>query len=189
MVSRVPPSPAVAALRATLSPAAEHDDFWGLERDLPVTVCAYVGPIDIPDDEVTSVRCLVRVDDRIVVCTNANGRRHPWPGGRLEPGEGIVEAACREVEEETGWLLDAPSLRAIGWLHVQPGISDHPWERNEIVMVVWTGNATDRVGGRDNDWTDTEGFELSSALLTLDDAITVVAPDDPTAIPFLRLLA
>lgn len=161
---------------------------WGVDKSLPITITAYVGPLDIPDDEVTSVRCLVRVDDRVVVCTNVNGNRHPWPGGRLDLGERIVDAACREVAEETGWLLDPSSLRPLGWLHVQPHIAEHPWPRSEIAMVVWTGDATDRVGGRDNEWTDTEGFEVSSVLMTLDDAITAVAPDHPTAVPFLRLL-
>jgi 8-oxo-dGTP diphosphatase len=35
-------------------------------------------------------------------------------GGKLEPGEGGAEAACREVQEETGVLVEPGQLRAAG---------------------------------------------------------------------------
>jgi len=38
-----------------------------------------------------------------------------FPGGRLDPGEGPVEAALREAEEEIG--LDSALVTPVGWIH------------------------------------------------------------------------
>ena len=35
------------------------------------------------------------------------------PGGRVEPGEDVVQAVIREVDEETGCTVDAPQLLGI----------------------------------------------------------------------------
>lgn len=188
-----PPSSVIAALlEAAGAPTASVDAQWGVDGALPLRINAHVGPVEIGEEHVTSVRCLVRVDGHVVVCSNVLGKRHPWPGGRLEPGERFAEAACREVREETGWLLDPESLRPMGWLHLDKQLTerppDHPFPYRDFVMVVWSGVASDREGGRDNEWTDTEGFELSSELMTIDDAIAAVEDDDPTSVPFLRLL-
>ncbi|MGB3329669.1 MAG: NUDIX hydrolase [Thermomicrobiales bacterium] len=37
----------------------------------------------------------------LLIHENYGRRRYGFPGGRVEPGEGIVEAAIREVREET----------------------------------------------------------------------------------------
>lgn len=47
------------------------------------------------------------------------GERHPWPGGRREPGESYVDAAVREVHEGTGWVVEPASARYVGWLHLE----------------------------------------------------------------------
>lgn len=188
-----PPQPAVTALLgAAGTPAASVDARWGVDGELPLRINAHVGPIEISEEHVSSIRCLVEVDGRVVVCSNVHGKRHPWPGGRLEPGERFVEAACREVHEETGWLLDPQSLHPLGWLHIDKQLDerpvDHPFPQKDFVMVVWSGRASERDGGRDSEWTDTEGYELSSELMTVADAIVAVEDDDPTSVPFLRLL-
>lgn len=64
-------------------------------------------------------------------------RRHPGqfalPGGRLEPGEGVVEAALRETHEEVGIALGADRVL---------GLLDDYETRSGFVMtpvVVWGG--------------------------------------------------
>jgi 8-oxo-dGTP pyrophosphatase MutT (NUDIX family) len=192
-VQWAPQVPELAALVERHTPVATGRQVWGEHRDIPVKLQSYLGAVDVAESLVTSVRCLVVVDDRVVVCTNVTGARHPWPGGRLEPGETFVQTACREVREETGWQLEPETLRPLGWLHIEKQLDerppDHAFPQKDFMMVVWTGRASEREGGRDNAWTDTEGFELSSELLTIGDAIRAVEPHDPTAVPFLRLLA
>ena len=65
-------------------------------------------------------------------------RNHPgqwaFPGGRVEPGESIVEAALREMHEEVG--LDLPAAAVLGCL-------DDFVTRSGFVMtpvVVWAGS-------------------------------------------------
>jgi len=130
-----------------------------------------------PDDLTLSVRCMVRVGDEIVVCTTIDGSSHPWPGGRREAGESYAETARREVHEETGWLIDTDSMRHVGWLHfehvgpmTQP---EFPWP--DFFQIVFVASAFERDG--DGDWTDTQGYEASSCLMSFDDAYAVFESD------------
>lgn len=175
--------PRLLALLERCSPACEPVEArWAR----PLVLTSYVGVEDVPEDLVTSIRVLVRVGERVVVCTNVDGSSHPWPGGRREPGESFVETACREVHEETGWLLDQASLETIGWLHVHNvGEPLPPYPHPDVVQLVMTGRATARAA---DEWTDTEGFEISSRLAPLDEAIHLTAAADPLAVPFLELL-
>jgi ADP-ribose pyrophosphatase YjhB (NUDIX family) len=180
--------PDVAALLAGTTPAITADVRW-LQGTLPLRVSAYPEVADLPGDMVTSVRCIVIVGDRIVVCDNADGC-HPWPGGRREMGETYVETACREVHEETGWRLEPHSLELLGWLHLENltvQAPDHPFPHPDFLQVVYVGHANRRDGTQGGDWTDTEGWEVSSTLATLDDAIARM-DSEPVAVPFLELL-
>jgi hypothetical protein len=90
------------------------------------------------------------------------------------------------VHEETGWFLEPSSLELLGWLHVH-NLGDElpPYPHPDVVHLVYTGRAEHRAA---DDWTDTEGQEISSRLLSLDEALTVTAPDDPLSVPFVELL-
>jgi len=146
----------------------------------PINVEAHLGVVDLPDELVLSVRCIVFVGDEIVVCTNRHGS-HPWPGGRREPGETFEQTACREVREETGWILDPASLRQLGWLrleHQSPAPDDHPFPHPDFFQVVFTGRATHRDDAQGGSWTDTEGYEESSRLVSPDDPELVFERDD-----------
>ena len=86
--------------------------------------------------------------------------------------------------------VDPRSLRRLGWLHFehlreQP--VDHPWPHPDFLQVVYAGRASVRDGGADVEWTDTEGYELSSRRMTLEDAAAAVR-QDRLALPFLRML-
>ena len=144
-----PRHPAIAALLASGERAATDDLTWG-DGEYHCRLDSYASPAELPDDFVGSVRCLVLVDDRIVVCTNADGKSHPWPGGRREPGESYVETGCREVHEETGWLLDPASLRQIGWLHFEHLLARpamHRWDHADFLMTVYVGTAAGTTTG------------------------------------------
>lgn len=58
---------------------------------------------------------LVRRGDRWLVARRAGGRVFAglweFPGGRIEPGESVAEAAVREVREEVGLAVEAVTDR------------------------------------------------------------------------------
>lgn len=62
---------------------------------------------------VVTVTAFVRDDDGRVLLVRPRGRGWEMPGGRVEPGEDVVEAVIREVDEETGCTVDAPVLLGI----------------------------------------------------------------------------
>jgi ADP-ribose pyrophosphatase YjhB (NUDIX family) len=181
--------PALTALLATQRPVATGETSW-LAGAMPLRVSAYTTPAALPDDLVTSVRCVVRVGELIVFCMNRDGA-HPLPGGRRMPGESYADTAVREVHEETGWLLDRDSLQPLGWLHLEhlaPRRPDDPYPYPDLLQVVFCGTATERDGGVDVEWTDTDGYELASRLVTIDEARANTSTD-LLAPCFLDLLA
>src|SRR5262245_32670069 len=110
------PHPHLVALLTGQRPLATQRTAW-IDGTVPLEIRGYAGVAALPDALITSVRCIVRVEKQIVLCTNAGGV-HPWPGGRREPGESHAETARREVHEETGWRLDLTTLQPLGWLQL-----------------------------------------------------------------------
>jgi ADP-ribose pyrophosphatase YjhB (NUDIX family) len=60
-----------------------------------------------------------------VLLVKPNGRGWEMPGGRVEPGEDVVQAAVREVAEETGCDVEVEALLGI----------DNRVSEPEILMV------------------------------------------------------
>ena len=185
--------PALAAVLALEEPAAEHEAMW-MDGAMPLRVTAYVGTEHtprLPLEIISSIRCIVRVGDKYLFCENKSSR-HPWPGGRRIAGESFAETAVREVHEETGWLLDEESLRPLGWLRLrnlgpEPEGNEGPYP--DFLQLVFVGTATERDGGLSPDapWDDVDGYELESALVTLEDAIERTSTDMHAQV-FLKLL-
>lgn len=172
-----------AAVRAAGAPAAVRETVWA-HGTMPLRVSGYLTAPDLPLELVTSVRGIVHVrgDDgveRVVFCENADGR-HPWPGGRRIEGESFADTVLREVHEETGWRVDAGSLRPLGWLHLlhlgpEPAANQGPYP--EFVQLIFTATASSRDVPLDADWDDADGYELRSSLQTLADARRLTSTD------------
>ena len=161
-------------------PAAEEQVSWG-NGAVEFRVRVHDGSAaDVPDELVTSARCIVRVGEEVLVCTNADGMSHVLPGGRREPGESAADAAAREVHEETGWHVDPSTVREVGWLHftyrTPVGAEFEQYPHPDFVHVVYTAVATHRDGAQGGAWVDTEGYVISSDPRPADEARLVV-PD------------
>jgi ADP-ribose pyrophosphatase YjhB (NUDIX family) len=181
--------PALAKALRSAAPTATQDTAWA-HGTLPLRISAYTHVVGLPDELVTSVRCLVRVGGDVLVCTNADGISHPWPGGRRALGETVEQTAHREVVEETGWLIEPSSLRQLGWLHheyLTPRPGDWLYPHPDFLQVVLAGRAHARERGVETPWSDTDGYEASSHLLRVADAAASV--DEPLSRIFLQLLA
>jgi 8-oxo-dGTP pyrophosphatase MutT (NUDIX family) len=167
--------PEVIRLLATLTPAATEQVRWpGCVLDVAV----YLTPEAPPPELVTSVRCIVQVDDRVVVCETPNDT-HVLPGGRREPGETFEATARREVHEETGWLIDESDLRLIGFLHfrhtdVPP--DDQPHRHPDFLQAVYTAPARAHDDERPADWADVEGWERGHRLLSASELDRIELP-------------
>ena len=177
--------PAVPPLLASVTPASSADVTW--PNGDRIRVSAYLGSAEIPDELIQGVRCLVRVGDQLVICQNAHGVRHPWPGGRREQDESLHDTAIREVHEETGWRLEPNTLEQLGWLHSEnltPVRVDHPFPNPDSFQLVFVATAVERDGV--GDWTDTEGYELSSELVPLSEVAAVIT--EPACETFVAAL-
>ncbi|TDP94086.1 NUDIX domain-containing protein [Labedaea rhizosphaerae] len=163
--------PRLAALLASCVPAGTTSVSW-LDGAMPLSVAAYTSPAALPDDLITSIRCVTSVGDRVLLCTNAGGS-HPWPGGRREAGETHAQTAVREVHEETGWRVDPASLRPLGWLHLRhqaPRRADEASPYPDFLQVVYHGVATSRDVAEDAPWEDVDNYELECRPVSLDEA-------------------
>lgn len=185
--------PALESVLAQQRPVAEHESVW-MDGAMPLRVSAYVSPDSsarLPLEIISSIRCIVRVGDRYLFCENLSSS-HPWPGGRRNPGESFADTAVREVHEETGWLVDPDSLHELGWLrlhHLGPNPAANPGLYPDFLQIVFVAEARSRDGGlaEDAEWTDVDGYELTSRLVTLDEAVERTSTDMHAQV-FLELL-
>jgi hypothetical protein len=168
--------PALLPILASATPATVNETAWR-NGTLPLRVSAYLGNAAVPDELITSVRCLVQVGDDVVVCTDRDGTMHALPGGRRQAGETLPGTALREVHEETGWLVEEPSLHPLGWVHIEhlsvmP--DDHPFPHPDFCQVVFAGRASEHADESGPSWVDTDGYVIGSQLMTVDVALQKV---------------
>lgn len=67
---------------------------------------------DLPTFAVTALVFIARGDELLLVRQNYGQRYWSLPGGSMEPGESVEQAAVREAKEETG--LDVLLARLVG---------------------------------------------------------------------------
>jgi 8-oxo-dGTP diphosphatase len=84
--------------------------------------------------------CIVRHGEQILMLQKP--RRGWWvcPGGKVEPGESLVEAVTREYREETGLTIESPDLRGVFTVILQEGsnMTDH-WMLFTFYTDKWSG--------------------------------------------------
>jgi 8-oxo-dGTP pyrophosphatase MutT (NUDIX family) len=153
--------PAIAPLLEGRGPLSVERVEWAVGA---LQLSAYAGDVELPDELVTSVRCIVTVADRLLVTRTVHGDVSIAPGGRREPGETLEQTAIREVHEETGCALDPDSLERIGFHHFEhlaPVPDGHPFPHPDFLQVVFRG----RAGSAPHGWVDTEGYVTQSWLI------------------------
>lgn len=126
----------------------------------------YVDDRQYPRYAIAAVGCVVIKDGRILLIKRGYPpRAGKWaiPGGVIEAGEDIVEAACRELREETGfeanplgilWVYNAIVRDSVGRVQYHFVIIDILFDSESI-------RGTARPGG---DAVDIAWFELSEVL-------------------------
>lgn len=110
-----------------------------------------VGVVIIDVDKV----CLVRHGESASHLTGVYG----LPGGRLQVGEDLINAAAREAEEETGLRINITDLKKLPHIFH----ADIPRKGGEILSVSWTVFVTNKFTGSlaSSDETEPEWVEIS----------------------------
>jgi 8-oxo-dGTP pyrophosphatase MutT (NUDIX family) len=150
--------PRLLDLLARSSPVAIERVRW----NRPLVISCHLGDHELPLDLVTSVRVLVRVDTQILDTTARDGTTSILPGGRREAGETLVQTGCREVHEETGWVVDPDSFVPLGFMHLHNlGEPNPPYPHPDVLWPVFLANG---IQVEAEGWVDTEGYVVSSCL-------------------------
>ncbi|MEQ7122912.1 NUDIX hydrolase [Actinopolymorpha sp. B11F2] len=95
------------------------------------------------------------------------------PAGRVDPGESAVEAAAREVLEETGWRPHA--LRPLVHYHPSNGISDQRFDIFAAEGATHVGPPTDPSEAERIEWVPTGDLREIIAAGQMGDGLSLTA--------------
>ena len=128
-----------AFLRNYTAVATEHMDWHSVKIKLGAS--AYVTHDLPPPDYITSVRSLVFHNGSILLMRNRDGARI-LPGGRLEPGETLLDALRREIREEAGVrIVDVHSLGFVHLRHQTPKPPQYAYPYPDFFWLVFQARA------------------------------------------------
>jgi ADP-ribose pyrophosphatase YjhB (NUDIX family) len=107
-----------------------------------------------------TVDCLVLKEDKILLAKRADGmlEADKWSlvGGFVERGENLIQAAQREIMEETGWKVSNLKLLLI------KDSPDRPKEDRQNISFVYVCDAVEKTGEKDNESKEIKWFGLES---------------------------
>ncbi len=122
-----------------------------------------------------TVLCLLRQGSRILL---QNRVKKDWqgytlPGGHVEPGESIVEAAVREMREETGLTVLSPRLC---------GVKQFPIPGGRYLVFLFRGEGFTgqlRSSGEGTvEWVERSNLEALNTVDDLEELLRVMESDD-----------
>ena len=145
------------------TPLAEEEMDWsggGLELVQTRYTYALDEAASPPVDLVTSVRALLTRGPNIMVMRDPGGE-HIVPGGRIDEGEGLLEALKRELLEETGWTVGGePTLIGLFHYHIHsPKPVDYRYPYPDFLQLIYGAEADSHFP----EAKEVGGFELGSA--------------------------
>lgn len=106
----------------------------------PMRLSCYLTDKGPPARYVTSARAVVADCDQVLVVQDP-GQRHILPGGRLEAKETPLDAARREVLEETGWsMTDVSQTGVLHYFHTEAAPEGYPFPHPDFLQVVYAGS-------------------------------------------------
>lgn len=120
-------------------------------------------------DESTRVtaRGIIKRGDTYLFIFNKYGEYH-LPGGGVEPDEELTEALIREIEEETGYLIEKDSIQK--WIHVAERRKGRITEIFNMESYYFFCDVKDEMGTRELDEFEIEE-EYQTVWVTLEEAM------------------
>lgn len=156
-----------AFLRGSTPLAEERLNWSGGGEEFVQTRATYaLNPSDSPPlSLVTSVRAVLTRGPQVMVMRDPDGE-HIVPGGRLDDGEGLLEALRREMLEETGWTVRGePVLIGLFHYHIHsPKPAGHRYPYPDFLQLLYRAEADRHFP----EATEVDGFEQDARFRSRD---------------------